>query len=191
MVKSRSSRALVWTNLRRIWLRVFFTLEKCEKIIIWSKKTQKCNILSKKSLRSYIPHTKVGKKQMFRYNLLKFNLKRFAQSAGPLSRVVVQLMICVGSCLLEFCTTLKHFVDMVPPLGCFLASILNPGSHFWRNLEPRGSFVDHFVIIFWCQKNTAAPKVLQERPKTASPVSKSRFDHNVGGHVELFFSCFA
>ena len=32
-----------------------------------------------------------------------------------------QFKICVGSLFVEFCTTLKHFVNKVPALGCFLA----------------------------------------------------------------------
>ena len=59
MVKYVSSRADFWTNLRQITLRVFFTLNKCGKVTIWSKK-HKHVVFVEKSLRSYMPHTKVG-----------------------------------------------------------------------------------------------------------------------------------
>ena len=69
MVKHRSSRALVWTNLRQISLRVFLFWKNEGKMIIWSKQSQTCWF----SWKNYMPHTKVGQKQMFRYNLLKIN----------------------------------------------------------------------------------------------------------------------
>ena len=105
--------------------------------------------------------------------------QRFAQSAGPLSRAVVPLMICLGSCLVEFCTTLKHFVDKVPPLGCFLVpfwtlgvifgAILNPWNRFWSTLftffgvkktlrrqrcprsasKHKAAFRTHVLKLFW------------------------------------------
>ena len=64
--------------------------------------------------------------------------KRFAQSAGPLSKVVVQLTICVGSCLLEFCATLNHFVDKVPP---------SFGMLFGFYFEPWTSFLEQFLTL--------------------------------------------
>ena len=88
-------------------------------------------------------------------------------------------MICLGSCLVEFCITLKHFVNKVLPLGCFLApfwtlgvifgAILNPWGHFWSTLStffgvkktlrrqrcPRSAskrppwFRSHVLKLFW------------------------------------------
>ena len=49
--------------------------------------------------------------------------------------LVVQLKMCVESVFAESCTTLKHFVDMVPRLGCVLASTLNPWGHIWSTLS--------------------------------------------------------
>ena len=40
MVKYRSSRALVWTSLRQISLRVFFTLKKLGGMTMWSKRNK-------------------------------------------------------------------------------------------------------------------------------------------------------
>ena len=74
--------------------------------------------------------------------------------------VVVQFMICIASCLLDFFTSLKHFVAKVLPLGCFFhfdasfgmlfCSMLNPWGYFWSNFDPLGSFLKHFVHTFWC-----------------------------------------
>ena len=60
MVKYRSSRALVWTNLRQISLRVFFTSNKWETLQYGPKK-HKHVFFHEKSSRNYMPHTKVGK----------------------------------------------------------------------------------------------------------------------------------
>ena len=76
MVKYRSSRAETWTNRSGISRRVFFNSKKCWKMIIWSKKTQKCCFSWKKSLRSKMPHTKFVKNQkldIILLNLIKFN----------------------------------------------------------------------------------------------------------------------
>ena len=71
MVKYRSSRADFWTNLRQISLRVFFTPKNGENDNMVQQNTT-MSFFVKKSLRSYMPHTKVGKK-MFRYDLLNFD----------------------------------------------------------------------------------------------------------------------
>ena len=90
-----------------------------------------------------------------------------------------QFKICVGSLFVEFCTTLKHFVNKVPPLGCFLApfwtlgvifgAILNPWGHFWSTLftffgvkktlwrqrcprsasKRKAAFRTHVLKLFW------------------------------------------
>ena len=49
----------------------FFWFEKGGNMIIWVKQMQKCNFSSNRSLRSYNCHTKLGKKQFVRYNLIK------------------------------------------------------------------------------------------------------------------------
>ena len=57
--KYRSSRADLWTNLRQNSLRVLFLWKNKEKYKIVQKNT-KLLFFVKKSLRSYMPHTKVG-----------------------------------------------------------------------------------------------------------------------------------
>ena len=66
MVKYGSSRALVRTIRRQITLRVFVNLKKIGKTNC-PKKHKNVVFRGKTSLRSYMPHTKVGKK-MFRHN---------------------------------------------------------------------------------------------------------------------------
>ena len=76
---------------------------------------------------------------------------------------------------------IEAFYGQGASFGMLFGFILNPWGHFWSNFEPLESFLEHLVHIFWCQINAAAPKVPQERFKTASPVSKSRFDDHFGG----------
>ena len=73
MVSDRSSRADCWTNLRQISMCVFFNLKEMRKNYNMVQKTQKAFFVVKKKMRSYMPHTKVENKQMFLYNVLKFN----------------------------------------------------------------------------------------------------------------------
>ena len=73
MVKYRSSRALDWTNRSGISRRVFFNSKKCWKMIIWSKKTQKCCFSWKKIFEKPHASHQICKKWKFRYNLIEFN----------------------------------------------------------------------------------------------------------------------
>ena len=68
--------------------------------------------------------------------------------------------------------------------GMLFGFHFEPLGHFWSNFEPLGSFVKHFVHMFWCEKDAAAPKVPQERFKTASPGSNSRFEDHFGRHFQ-------
>ena len=52
----------------------------------------------------------------------------------------------------------EHFVDKVPPLEYFAASILYPWGHFCSKSEPLVSFFEHF-LHFECYKGAATPKV--------------------------------
>ena len=65
MVSDRSSRADFWTNLGQISMRIIFDSKQCGKMIIWSEKHKNVVLREKQSLRSYMPHTKVGKKTDF------------------------------------------------------------------------------------------------------------------------------
>ena len=82
LVLDRSSRAENGTDLRKISMRVFFVSETCGKNDKMVEKTKECRVSSKKSVRSYSGHTKVGKKslsdkilfnELVQLNLIKFN----------------------------------------------------------------------------------------------------------------------
>ena len=61
MVSDRSSRAEIWTDLRKMSMRVFSDSKRYKKIQMWVKQIQTCNSSWNKSLKSYTGHTKIGK----------------------------------------------------------------------------------------------------------------------------------
>ena len=73
MVKYRSSRAENWTNRSGISRRVFFNSKKCFKMIIWSKKTQKCCFSWKKIFEKPHASHQICKKWKIRYNPVNFD----------------------------------------------------------------------------------------------------------------------
>ena len=78
MVKYGSSRALVWTIRRQITLRVFFNSKNKETWQYGLKKPKTVDF-REKSLRSYMPNTKGGKK-ILQYNPLKIKQFEYLQS---------------------------------------------------------------------------------------------------------------
>ena len=61
MVNNGTSRALIHIIRRQITLRVFFNPKNLEKWLYGQKKDKNVDFGEKKSLRSYMPSTKVGK----------------------------------------------------------------------------------------------------------------------------------
>ena len=103
---------------------------------------------------------------MYLYLYLYSDWKRFAQSAGTLSKVVVQLMICVGSCLPELSYDLEAFCRQCASFGMFFGFHFEFVESFW---EQFWRFWSALSLLFGVNTNAAAPQVSQERPKTASP----------------------
>ena len=101
-----------------------------------------------------------------------------------------QFKICVGSLFVEFCTTLKHFVNKVPPLGCFLAPFWTLGVIFEAILNPWGHFCSTLFTFLVLKKRCGAqgaPGALQN----GQPRFDLTFWNYFGGHFWWFFSFFA
>ena len=85
MVSDRSSRADFLTNLSELSMRVLFNSRKCGNMTILSEKTHTNVVFREKTLRSYTPHTKVGKTKcsnIIYSNLINLSISNQIQSGS-------------------------------------------------------------------------------------------------------------